>query len=105
MGFFCYDLNYEALPGQLAAAKLETVHNFWSSVYDFTPSKAPPDNFHILGQDRTVLSLLSPMPEEATAALGPGHGKEVRRACFSYLLWTNSSPDKCANRYPLIHRP
>ena len=29
IGLTCYDMNYEALPAQMKAAKLDVLHNFW----------------------------------------------------------------------------
>ena len=36
--FACWATAHAALPAQLAAAGLSPFHNFWSRVYDFTPS-------------------------------------------------------------------
>ncbi|GAX81933.1 hypothetical protein CEUSTIGMA_g9361.t1 [Chlamydomonas eustigma] len=72
LGFFCYDLNYEALTSHMQKAKLSTLHNFWSRIYDFTPKAG---NWRLLDPDHTVQKLLAPVPEEAKAAFGE-HGKE-----------------------------
>ncbi len=46
LGFGCFDCTYANLPAQLGSAKLSVYNNYWSNVYDFTPSAAP--NWHFL---------------------------------------------------------
>jgi hypothetical protein len=91
MAFGCYDLPYAGLGAQMAAAQLSPFHNFWSSVFDFTPAAAPiatagqqqaDANWTLLPGSASVQQLLGDpaLPEAAQQLLGASNADEAAAA-------------------------
>lgn len=95
MAFGCYDLPYAGLGAQMAAAQLSPFHNFWSSVFDFTPAAAPTAtagqqqaaaNWRLLPGSASVQQLLGdPVLPEAVQQLLGACNADNAAAVSSYI--------------------